>query len=379
MKVVVAGWVAPFPTAGFLWHALSYALGFRDAGHEVWFLDDSGDAPWGYDPETGEMDPECRAGARFLARELDAVGLGDRWVFRHVPTGRFDGMDEDTTLTVLAEADVFVNVSLTCAMRPEYRRIPQRLGIDTDPVFTQVRVARGDGVLAPAVEEHTRLFTFGRPPLPAQQGEWVPTRQAVATAHWPVAGPPDPGAPFTTLTTWKAYEPESWDGKTYAAKDVSLRAFLDLPSQTQARLSVALGAGEAHQEGARLLREHGWALDDPIAASRTTGDYHGWLARSAGEIGFAKHGYVAARSGWFSERSCCYLASGRPVVAQDTGWSQWLPSGEGLLAFSTVGEAAAALDAVRADPARHAAAARALVEEHFEAAAVCEELLEAAL
>src|SRR4051794_16108863 len=216
------------------------------------------------------MDPECRAGARFLEQELSAVGLADRWAFRHVPTGRFDGMDRDTTLGVLAEADVFVNVSLTCPLRAEYRHIPHRLGIDTDPVFTQVRAARGDAAIAPAVEEHTRLFTFGRPPLPAQRGEWIPTRQAVATRYWPVAGAPAPDAPFTTLTTWKAYRPQEWNGQTYGAKAVPLRASLALPSRTDARLSVALGAGEAHVEGARLLREHGWALTDPIDASRTT-------------------------------------------------------------------------------------------------------------
>src|SRR3954447_11051859 len=329
MKVVVAGWVAAFPTAGFLWHALSYALGFRDLGHEVWFLDDSGDEPWGGDPAAGGMDPECRAGARFLERELGAVGLGGRWAFRHVPTGRFDGMDRDTTMTVLAEADVFVNVSLTCPLRAEYRRIPNRLGVDTDPVFTQVRAARGDAALAPAVAGHSRLFTLGRPPLPGQREEWVPTRQPVATRHWPVAPAAGDGAPFTTLTTWKAYRPVEWEGRAYAAKDVSLRTFLDLPSRTAAPLAVALGAGEDHGEGARLLRDHGWALENPIAASRTTADYHRFLARRAGEIGFAKHGYVEARSGWFSERSCCYLASGRPVVAQDTGWSEWLAARAG--------------------------------------------------
>ena len=156
-----------------------------------------------------------------------------------------------------------------------------------------------------------------------------------------------------------------------------MRAFLELPARTRAQLSVALGGGEDQQEGVRLLREHGWGWTDPIAASRTTRDYQAFMARSAGEIGFAKHGYVASGSGWFSERSCCYMASGRPVVAQDTGWSDWLPSGEGLLGFRTLDEAAGALDAVRAEPERHAAAARRLVEERFEAADVCAELLEA--
>jgi hypothetical protein len=377
VRIVVAGWVAGFPVAGFFWHAVSYALGFRALGHDVWFLDDAGDEPWGWDPENEVEDPACAAGVRFLAREMDAVGMGDRWMFRHAPLGRWEGTGEATAREVLASADLFVNVSLVCPLRPEYLAIPQRAGIDTDPVFTQVRIARGDALLARVPEVHTRLFTFGRPPLPAQQGEWVPTRQAVALEHWPVAGPAPDGAPFTTLTTWKAYPPVTWDGVEYGAKDRSLREFLDLPRHTGAALEVAMGAGDDHQQGAAELRAHGWRLSDPVAASISSAAYRDWIAAGAGEVGFAKHGYVAARSGWFSERTCCYLASGRPAVVQDTGWSDWLPTGEGLFAFSTVAEAAAGLDAVRADPARHAAAARRIAEEHFDAAVVCDELLEA--
>src|SRR5205823_8140312 len=111
MKIVVAGWVAPLPLAGYFWHAVSFALGFRALGHDVWFLEDSGDHPWGWDPETEADDPGCDAGARFLAREMPEVGLGDRWVFRHIPSGRHFGLDAETTADVLAEADLFVNVS----------------------------------------------------------------------------------------------------------------------------------------------------------------------------------------------------------------------------------------------------------------------------
>src|SRR5437764_3927479 len=205
LRVVVTGWAAPFPLAGFLWHPLSFALGIRDLGHEVWDLEDSGDQPWGYDPVAHQQDDSCTAGIRFLAHELASVGLGDRWTFRHVPTGRWFGMGEDEARDVLASADVLVNVSLTTPMRPEYLTIPHRLAIDTDPVFTQIRVAQGDTALAPVPETHTRLFTFGRPPLPAQRHEWVPTRQAVATRFWPSAHPPSAHAPFTSVTTWTAY------------------------------------------------------------------------------------------------------------------------------------------------------------------------------
>jgi len=379
MRIVVTGWVAPFPLAGFLWHPLSHALGFADLGHDVWYLEDSGDEPWGYDPVGNEDDPSCAAGVAFLERELAAVGLGDRWTFRHHPTDQWSGMGKEQTLDILASADVLVNVSLTTPMRPEYARVPHRLAIDTDPVFTQVRLAQGDTALAPVPETHTRLFTFGRPPLPAARHDWVPTRQPVVTRRWPIAPPVDRDAPFTSVTTWKAYPPVQWRGVEYGAKDRSFVEFADLPTRTSVPLEMALGGGTDQDAGARFLAGRGWRLANPVEATSSTTAYHGFLARSAGELGFAKHGYVAARSGWFSERSCCYLACGRPVVVQDTGWTDWLPSGEGALAFTTPDEAVRALECVAGDPDRHARAARKLVEEHFEATRVCAELLEQGL
>jgi hypothetical protein len=258
--------------------------------------------------------------------------------------------------------------------RPEYRRVPRRLAIDTDPVFTQVSVARG----SPIPDLHTRLFTFGRPPLPGQRHEWVPTRQAVATRWWPVAPPPTPDQPFTTVTSWQAYEPLEWEGRVYGLKDRSVREHIDLPRCTSARLSIGLAGGIDGGDGADELRAAGWTVEDALAPTRTTARYRDHIASSAGEIGFAKHAYVAANSGWFSDRTCCYLASGRPAVVQDTGWSDWLPSGEGVLGFRTTQEAAMALDEVLADLPRHCAAARKIAEEHFDAARVCHELLEAA-
>lgn len=377
MRIVVTGWVASLPTAGFLWHPLSFALGFSGLGHEVWFLEDSGDEPWGYDPDSGATDSECRAGVRFLAREMAAAGMHGRWCYRHVPSGRHDGLSAQELREVLAGADMLVNVSLTTPMRPEYLAVPHRLAIDTDPVFTQVRIARGDGLLAAVPSTHTRLFTYGRPPLPAQAHEWVPTRQPVATARWPVAAPPEAGAPFTSVTTWQAYPPVAWEGIEYGAKDLSFLEFLDLPARTPARLRLAMGAGTNHQVGAELLSAHGWEIADPLDATRSTAAYQRFIASSLGEIGLAKHGYVKSRSGWFSERTCLYLASGRPAVVQDTGWSDWLPRGQGLLGFSTIEEAADAIDALRADPAGHAAAARKIAEAHFEATDVCAEILDA--
>lgn len=376
-RIVVAGWVTGLPTASFFWHAAGFVLGFRDAGHDVWFIEDSGDHPWCYDPVAQAMDPSARYGVGFLAAEMSRIGMAGRWVYRHAPTGRHDGMSAQETAEVLGSADVFVNVSLTTPMRDEYKQITHRLAVDTDPVFTQVRLAQADWLLAGVAEDHTRLFTFGRPPLPAQRHDWVPTRQPVATRYWPVAPHPGAAAAFTTITTRQAYPPVVWDDVEYGAKDTSMQALLHLPDLAPCRLSIALGGGEDHWEMARLLREHGWELTDPMAANATSELFHRYLADSAGEIGIAKHGYVAARSGWFSERTCCYLASGRPAVVADTGWRDWLPHGEGLFAYSTVGEAASALAEISADPQRHADAARKISEQHFEAADVCAAMLAA--
>ena len=375
-RIVVAGWVTGLPTSSFFWHAVSFAVGFADAGHDVWFLEDSGDYPWCYDPETQELDDSAAYGVRFLAAEMDAIGMSDRWVFRHGPSGRHDGMTEQQTHDVLAGADVLVNVSLTTPMRPEYMQVPHRLGIDTDPVFTQVRIAQGDWQLGGVADSHTRLFTFGRPPLPAQDHEWVSTRQPVATRYWPVQPHPGAEAPFTTIMTWQAYPPVEWQGVSYGAKDRSMQPLLDLPRRTSARLEVALGGGDNHWEAERLLGQHGWELSNPMTANGTTPQFQRFLARSAGEFGVAKHGYVTARSGWFSERTCCYLASGRPAVVADTGWRDWLPEGEGLFAYATAEEAARALEEIRADPERHAQAARKLATENFEAVEVCSALLD---
>jgi hypothetical protein len=286
-------------------------------------------------------------------------------------------MDAATTAAVLADADVFVNVSCTTEMRPEYAQIPHRLAIDTDPVFTQIRIAHGELTQIP--EAHTRLFTFGRPPLPGQLHEWVPTRQPVAMEYWPRAEPPPQGAPFATLSaSWRAEWPAAWDGVEYGGKKKSFSEYFDLPARTGFRLLIGLGGREADMAAAELGR-HGWEVVDGVRAGATTSAYRSFITASMGEFTVAQQAYVVSRSGWFSERTCCFLASGRPAVVQETGFSDWLPTGEGLLSFSTPDEAGTALEEVASDWSRHASAARRLAADNFDAASVCRALLEAAL
>lgn len=379
MNIVVGGYVTPWPSAGLFWHYAQYLLGFQALGHDVWYLEDSGDSPWGWDLDRNVEDDLCEYGCAWLAREMAPLGLADRWVFRHIPSGRHAGMDAVTTAEVLAGADVLVNVSCAVTPRAEYARIPVRIAVDTDPVFTQIKVAAGEGShWAGFAEAHTRLFTLGRPPLPAQRHDWLPTRQPVCLDRWEPS-PPSPGAPLTTVASWQTYPPAVWDGESYGTKGHTLATFARLPAAMPCRLGLALGPGVGAGEGAALLTEGGWQLADGGAASADSAAYHRFIRESLGEIGLAKHGYVAGRSGWFSERTCAYLASGRPAVVQDTGWSSWLPTGKGLFSFSTADEAAAGAAEILTDPAGHGRAARRLAEEHFDARDVLGELLERAL
>ncbi len=377
MRVVVSGWIVPFPTATFFWHAMGFAVGFADLGHDVWYVEDSSDDYVGFLPSAGGSSHDPSDGIEFLRDAAEAIGFGDRWAFRHVPAGRTFGMTETDVLDVLNEADLLVDVAVTLEMRDEYRHIPCRLAIDTDPVFNQIRLARGDHRVGDPPATHTRLFTFGRPPLPAQANEWVPTRQPVASRFWPVLLPPPPDAPLTTIARWKAYDEVTWDGVVYGGKERSFREIAGYQEQSPVQLAAALGGELDPTEGTHVLTSHGWSLLDAAAANASSEELAAFIGSSLGEIGVAKHGYIVSRCGWFSERSCCYLACGRPVVASDTGWSDWLPSSKGLLAFKDRGTFMAAVEALLDDPAGHSRAARALVEREFEAADVCRSLLDA--
>ncbi|HEU0055420.1 MAG TPA: glycosyltransferase, partial [Longimicrobium sp.] len=267
-----------------------------------------------------------------------------------------------------------------------------RVLLDTDPMFTQIQLAEagegftpgGSGIRA-LVAGHTHHFTFGESVgldgcrLPPCGVDWKPTRQPIFLAEWPASPlPAKADAAFTTLTNWTAGRPLRHAGETWGQKDVEFLRFADLPRRVPGvRLAVAVGqtggAGEPFPRA--MAEEYGWTVLDPDACAPDPASYRAFIQASRGELSVAKETYVKAGTGWFSGRSASYLASGRPVVTQDTGWSRHLPTGDGLFAFRTPDEAAAALDAVAADPARHARAARRIAEEHFDSAIVLRRLL----
>jgi hypothetical protein len=277
-------------------------------------------------------------------------------------------------------ADLLIDLNDAVPLAPWLAAVPVRALIDTDPVFTQV-AHRQNPARRAAAAEHTVFFTFGEN-LPARASTvpddgfpWLPTRQPIDLALWP-ARPPQPAGPWTTIMQWDSYPALVDAGVDYGMKSASFAAYRDLPQHVGEVLEIALGSASAP----RAALEHaGWRLADPLAVSRTLAGYADYIAASKGELSVAKHGYVVSGSGWFSERSACYLASGRPVVVQDTGFSRFLPCGEGLLAFSSPEEAGACLDDASRRYGRHCAIARELAREHFAADRVLADLVERAL
>jgi hypothetical protein len=340
-------------------------------------VEDSGRDP--YDPVAGGPSRDGAYNVSYLAGVLARFGLTGRWAYRpHERSGWF-GLPDGRRQELLGSADLLVNVSGSLARPEDYRKVARLVYVDTDPVFTQLKMARHPRFRA-RVEGHDVHFSFGErvaDTMPATGQCWRGTRQPVLLSEWRTA---TPGRPvYTTVMNWTSYKSETYGGRTYGHKDVEFLRFLELPLLVAAAaLEVATAPGRTRHAPHRLLAEKGWRVVDAAQACPDLDSYRAYIESSRAEWSVAKNAYVQGRSGWFSERSACYLAAGRPVVVQDTGFSTVLPVGEGIVPFTTLEGAVAAIREVEADYPRHAKAARAIAEEYFDSAKVLTRLLEEA-
>ncbi|MDX2079331.1 MAG: hypothetical protein SFU53_00960 [Terrimicrobiaceae bacterium] len=385
MRIVVTGLVGQYAFGGVTWDYLQYVLGFQRLGHEVWYLEDS--SVWPYDPIKQEPGTDCSHNVRYLERVMNAFDLGDRWIYRNGADGAYHGIsDASTAERLLRSADVLANVSGACWLREPTAAIPLKLFLDGDPMFTQIDLVDPERRKAGEhIRAHDRHFSFGlhigHPGCHVPTGglNWRPTVQPVALDWWERVLAPEPdvaAGAWTTVMNWASYKPRAFHGETYGQKDIEFMRFTDLPRRCGERFVLAMGQGVGQSRPTALLEDHGWTIVEPDLHLPDFESYHAFLRASKAEWSIAKNGYVHSRSGWFSCRSACYLAAGKPVVVQDTGWTDHLPSGEGVLAFTTLDEAADAIARVSSDYLHHCEAARAYARKHFDAAKVCAELLE---
>lgn len=375
LKILCSGYLVRHPVGGHSWHHLQYLIGLKRLGHEVFFFEDHGWPNSCYDPARGEMTSDPGYGLSYLLRLLRPFGLENNWCYL-AQDGASHGMPRERLAQLCRECDVYLNLSGINRIL-ELEHCKRRALVDTDPVFTQIG---GHGLAGPFSFYHA-LFTYGENAhkpgcsMPTGGARWLPTRQPVVPDLW-AAEAGDPSAPTTTVINWSAYGDREHEGKVYGQKDREFEPFFALPNDAGEHMEMAVMAPDSVRE---RLKSGGWRLADPLEVSRDPWSYQRYLRNSRAEFGVAKHGYVSTRCGWFSDRSSAYLATGRPVVVQDTGFSDFLPCGEGLLAYRTPAEAVAALRRLDDDYGAHRRAARAVAEEYFDARRVLTDLLEKSL
>jgi hypothetical protein len=384
LRIVVTGYAGLLPAGGVTWDYLQYPVGFRELGHDVLYLEDTQQWPI-YQNTAGEV--SCASNVAYLAAAMKQFDLQDSWAYRDEVGGQFFGMPEAAVRRFCQSADLFVNVSCSTPLREEYLRIPVRALIDSDPMFTQVQCATGKTLsgghssLPAMVEQHTHLFTFGENvgaadcEVPCAGLRWQPTRQPVVLKYWPALPLPSPGA-YTSIFNWTAAKEFSWAGRTWGQKNVEFMRILDVPARAP-RVSFRIGVGQTGGEPfpAEVARRARWEVAAAETIAPDADAYQDFIRASRAEFSVAKHTYVQANTGWFSCRSACYLASGRPVVTQDTGWSRTVPTGCGLFAFRDAEGAVEAIERIEREPERHAQAARRVAEQEFDSAKVLNHLL----
>jgi len=399
LRIVVTGLIAQHPSlGGVAWDYVQYPAGLAKLGHDVYYLEDSGQ--WTYRLDGGEtkesriaFDPT--ANVRHLATVMERFGLRDRWMYRFPIRPRWYGLPHRRRSDVLSTADLLINVSGTLRRPTDYRSIPRLAYIDSDPVFTQVKLQlrHGQRKFQNRFSAHDVIFSFGERIAGSEYADgmnWRPTRQPVLLSEWQ---PEEPTRDvFTTVLSWTSYQTLRYRGRWYGQKDAQLKRYLGVAQAVRpVKLEIALGgtqhaAWQTHgvmsgsgSTPAEMLRRAGWQVADAASAVGSLDQYRRYVATSKAEWSVAKHGYVAGRSGWFSCRSACYLAAGRPVVVEDTGFSSVLPTGEGILAFSSPDEAVDTIRDVTARYDRHARTAQALAAEYFDSDRVLTRLVEEAM
>lgn len=377
MRIIFSGTIGQSGLGGQAWAVLQYLLGLRALGHDVYYLEDCGRSSWVYVWEKEAWTHELDYPAGYVNQCLTPFGLADKWVYRD--NYRSLGAPASALRDLCAAADLLIMRALPFwNWRPEYELPRRRIFIDVDPGFTQITLANGDRGWIEGISKAERRFSFGqrigRPdcPVPHTAGPWLKTLPPVFLPQWPVAV--SNATLFTSVIRWQGFREVSHEGISYGQRDQEFPQFFGLPAATGQKFRIAQMGMEPN-----LLARHGWEVVHGEVVSRTPDSYREFIQNSRAELSIPKNGYVKMRGGWFSDRSVCYLASGRPVLIEDTGLGDWLPIGEGVLTFADLPGAVAGVEAINTDYERHRRAARKLAEDVFSAEKVLPALLDAAM
>jgi hypothetical protein len=377
-RIVVGSYMVRYPLGGMMSYVLQYLLGFSRLGHDVYFAEKAGYTGSCYDPSRDTMSDDCTYGVRTVNALLEKFDLGTRWCFVDA-SGRYFGLSRSRIEEVFRTADLFVDMGTHGAWLADSTG-GVRVLLEGEPGFTQMKMEkrRTNGEQLPAYDYH---YTAGgnvgttRSSVPTAGCAWRHLRHPIVmdTIAAVPAAPGADDAPFTTVMNWQSHDRLEFNGTEYGQKDLEFERFVDLPRMTRAAMEVAVAGKRVPRE---RLREAGWRVRDAHAVTASFESFIDYVRQSRGEFSVCKHVFVATNSGWFSDRSAAYLANGRPVAVQDTGFSAHLPVGRGLFAVRDVEEAAAALETINSDYSAHSQWARELAQEYLEATKVLGAFLE---
>jgi hypothetical protein len=375
--IVVLGIMGTMPVAGtgVAWNTIQHLVGLRRLGYEVYYVEATG--VWPFNASTDD----CTFPVNYISGLLSRFGFQEQWAYVAAHSdGRCYGLSKSRLQELYARADAIVNLFGGTILGDEHMRCPIRIYLETDPVVHQLRIANGEQRYIDLVGAHTTLFTWGANygasdcGVPLAPFTYKPTRPPVVLEYWDT--PCNPAARyFTTVAHWdQSVKDLEYNGERYSwSKHHEFLKILGLPRRTRQEFSLALAIDDA--AAVTLLEGYGWHVEDAYEASKTLEIYRAFIWSSRGELTVAKDMNVRLRSGWFSERSACYLAAGKPVVTQETGFSKALPTGLGLHAFRTLEDIPAAIEAINSDYQKHAQAAKEIAAEYFDAEKVLRQVM----
>jgi hypothetical protein len=375
--IIVLGIMGCIPVAGtgMAWNTIQHLLGLRRLGYDVYYVEATGVWPF------NAIEDDCTFPVNYISTLLERFGFQDRWAYVAAHSdNRCYGLSAPRVRELYARADAIINLFGGTVLRDEHMACPVRIYLETDPVVHQIRIANGERKYIDLVGAHTALFSWGENygasdcGVPLAPFTYKRTRAPVVVDLWET--PCNPAARrFTTIAHWdQSVKDLTYKGEVYSwSKHREFLKVLDLPRRTAQEFTLALAIDDP--TAVRRLESHGWIVEDAYEASKTLDSYRHYIWASRGEFTVAKDMNVRLRSGWFSERSACYLAAGKPVITQETGFSKFLPTGLGLFSFQTLEDIPPAVEAINSDYQKHSRAAKEIATEYFGAEKVLRQLL----
>jgi GT2 family glycosyltransferase len=378
-KIVLLGFLSHFPVAGVAWQTIHYLIGFQRLGYDVYYVEAHGCTPSKL--MRSELDDGAVRAAEYIRDIMRRFDLDGHWAYHAIYEGRCFGLSETQLRELYRSASLIINLHGSHLPTPELKATNRLIYLGTDPVEIEIELWEKKPEAIDYLTPHCAFFSYGENlgqpdclvPVPAQF-RFLPTRQPVVMEFWENHGKGD-GTVFTTIGNWRQpWRQVKFKGETYRwSKHFEFQKFIDLPRRVAQPFELALSS--YNETDQHLLESNGWRIRPALDISLDLDEYRRYIDGSRGEFTVAKDQNVRLRSGWFSDRAVTYLAAGRPVITQETGFSRLFPAGQGLFAFQTMEEIIAAVEAINSDYERHRRAAWTIAREYFSHEVVLTRLL----